>query len=237
MAAANFKAAVCEPYAILGVSLLPLSLGRYRLLRQFDCAFVAEAETEATPHDLFLGVLICSLPCREFLDLLENLRAWRRELRHWGKRIRKEIKADPHFSLLEKYGLFKHFLEESAPVPDYWIERESQSASSSHWSHTIEVCLRGELGYTAEEIEEGPMRKALMDYFKLAESQGIIRMMVDGETDQAKANEEAIEKAFAALAETEAQKEKGPEPTFFPLPPGLTGPGLPGWNGGNAPWV
>src|SRR5437588_535962 len=106
MEAAYFKAAVPEPYRIFGLRLLPLSLGRYRLLRRFGVAFVAEGEATATMQDLVLGILICSMRCRDFLEFIEG-EDCQEQLAEWGKRIQKEIGVDPYFSLLAKYGLFK----------------------------------------------------------------------------------------------------------------------------------
>lgn len=66
----------------------------------------------------------------------------------------------------------------------YWNESESildAESSGSHWSHNLEVSLRKEQNWTAEEINETPLSKAIADYFKLCESQGSIRLMDDDE--------------------------------------------------------
>lgn len=179
MSAHIFAAAVPEPYRIFCIELLPFSLGRYQLLRRFECAFVAEEETQATVEDLLLGLLVCSMRCREFLVWIQS-KAAARELKAWGKRIRRQIKAEPHFNIYEKIGLFRQYLESSARVPKFWEEQSHQAnPSGSHWSHSVEVTLRAELGYTIEQIEETPLGKALGDYFKWAESQGLITIMTE----------------------------------------------------------
>jgi len=218
MDAAVFKAAIPEPFRIFGVQLLSLSLGRYRLLKRFGVAFVSEEETHAEVSDLLLGIFICSMRCQEFLGLLEDtgrkgiyhrgreaLRGLRpgkaalrprsalqREFQRWGKRIRKEIKADRHFSLFAKFGLFRFYLKEAATIPPYWEENSDGMASGAHWSHSVEVTLRSELGWSREEIEEAPLSKAIADYFKWSESQGLIRLIAPGETEMAEANARAL---------------------------------------------
>ena len=48
----------------------------------------------------------------------------------------------------------------------------------------MEVILRGELGWSEEEINERPLSKALSDYFKWAENKGQIRLMTDWEIEE-----------------------------------------------------
>src|SRR6185369_977441 len=85
MSATYFRQAVPEPFRVLGLSLKPLSVGRYRLLHRFDCAFVAEGEASATGADLIIGVLICSMRCEDFLRFA-NSGEFAREVRRWGRR-------------------------------------------------------------------------------------------------------------------------------------------------------
>jgi hypothetical protein len=193
-AASYFKAAIPEPFRIFGVRLLPLSIGRYRLMARFGCAFVAEEESSATMDDLLLGIMVCSMRCDEFLAFIES-GTLEQELKRWGARIRAEIKREEHFSLLEKIGLFQRYLTEASAIPQYWQETEAQGGSAAHWAQSLEVTLRSELGYTLEEIQEGPLSKAIVDYFKHHENQGSIRLMTEEEIQQAEANE----RLFAGL--------------------------------------
>lgn len=195
MDAAYFKAAIPNPCVIFGVRLLPLSIGRYRLLKRFDCAFVSAGEETASFGDLALGIIICSMPVREFLELIDEPKKFMRQMKRFGRRIRKEMRHDRRFNLLSKYGLFQQFLSENSQCPKYWIETEDEAGGdASHWSHNLEITLRS-IGYTSQEIEEGPLSKALADYFKHAENKGAIRLMTEAEIAQGEANE----KLFASL--------------------------------------
>ena len=82
----EFVQAIPEPFQILGLRLLPLSIGRYRRLARHDCAFVANGKTEAGVGDLLLGVLICSMRCDEF-DALVVAPGFDKELKAWSKRV------------------------------------------------------------------------------------------------------------------------------------------------------
>jgi hypothetical protein len=192
MDAAYFQAAIPEPYRIFGLRLLPLSLGRYRLLARFGCGFVADGEAQATMEDLLLGILICSMPVKKFLEFIESQDAVP-ELERWGELVHKQIAQEEYFSLYAKIGLFRAYIDEASRVPQYWEETPDDSASGANWAQSLEVVLRGQLNYTEAEIEEGPLSKALSDCFKLAESQGRIRIIADEELAGGDANAAALQ--------------------------------------------
>lgn len=192
MDAAYFTAAIPEPYIIFGLRLLPLSLGRYRLLKRFGCAFVSETETEATVEDLMLGLTVCSMTTRDFIELIEDKKAFLKEMKRFGKRIRKEVKRDRFFNIHAKAGLFKAYIKDNSKCPNFWVERESDGVSATHWSVNVEMVLR-ELNYTSHDIEEAPLSKMLLDYFKHLENEGAIRLMADDECEHADDNAKAFE--------------------------------------------
>jgi len=192
MEAAYFSAAIPEPYRILGLELKPLSLGRYKTLKRFGCAFVADGEAKATVQDLLLGLVVCSTRVDEFLVSLRSGEA-EKDIRRWGRKvcpfawlgmlpyIGKYWRKNHSFNIVEKMGLFKSYLEEGSKAPKYWDESTDNRQSGAHWSHSLEVTLRGELGWTEEEINESPLTKALADYFRYAESNGLVRLMTEDE--------------------------------------------------------
>lgn len=209
MNAAYFSAAIPEPFQIIGLRLKPLSLGRYRLLKRFDVAFVSDSEQKATPADLILGVLICAHRCDEFLQWI-SAPGFRKEVGKWGARVCSQNfdgliplkrgwrfwRKPKGFNIIEKLQLFNRYISSHSYAPKYWdTDSGSSGASGAHWAQSIEVTLRAELGWSEEEINEQPLSKALADYFKYAESQGMLRLMTDEDVAQGEANA----RIFAAL--------------------------------------
>jgi hypothetical protein len=178
--AAEFEAAFPEPHVILGVRLLPLSIGRYRLLKRFNSPFVSEeentADLKATIGELLFALLICGMKCAEFREILENGDV-ETECKRMGKNLVK-ISAAKNFSALEEIGMFQSFIAESSKLPWHVIrEGNNTQESPSHWSHGIEVVLRSKIGWTQIEIEEEPIAKALCDFFKYSEGEGFVKLI------------------------------------------------------------
>ncbi len=194
MSAAYFKAAIPEPYRILGLSLKPLSLGRYRLLNRFGVAFVSEQARQASISDLIFASCLCSMRCDAFLEWVESP-SFGKDLRRWGRKvcpwpwinklpwIGKYWRKHHTFDVREKFVLFKRYIAEGSKVPKYWdlSGGGEATASASHWSQNIEVTLRSELGWTSEEINEAPLTKAISDFFKFAENNGSIQLTTEEE--------------------------------------------------------
>ena len=219
MSAADFKAAIPEPYRILGLRLLPLSIGRYRLLQRFECAFVSETETTAEISDLIIGVLICSMRCDRFLSFYES-KDFSREIAKWAFRIGatppwylrgkwgriisatfigRHWRKDHSFNFVQKMQLFRNYVTEAQTVPVYHPVDDSSRCSSAHWSTNVEIVLRSDLGWTLEEISESPLTKALSDYFKHLENQGLVRIFDEADLAEGRKNAEALEKMAKEL--------------------------------------
>ena len=204
-----FIRAIPEPVRLLGLRLLPLSLGRYRLLKRFDVAFVADGEAQAGVSDLLLGVLICSLRVDDFLGFVEQPN-FHKEMRNWSRRLFPAVwlcaipffgrwwRRTHGFNVIEKMQMFQNYIVEAQRIPRYTMKENSPHANSSHWSHSMEICLRSELGWTSEEINEAPLSKALADYFGYAEANGMVILLSDADIAEASANTAIIEQALAA---------------------------------------
>ena len=205
-AAAEFKAAFPEPHVVLGVRLLPLSLGRYRLLKRFNSPFVSEEDIAPDSitiiQDLFFALLVCGLRCQELKSLIEHKKL-ERECQRWGKHLRKIIRREEHFNVFAKVKQFQKFIEQETAMPWKIVPRSGDSGGSvSHWSHSMEVTLRSKVGWTAHEIEEEPMSKAMVDFFKFLESEGAVALITHEAAEElsksAESNAEAFARHFAA---------------------------------------
>lgn len=167
-----FTAAIPEPWQILGLRLKSFSLGHYRILKRFKCAFVDDETSQVTREDLIFGVLVCSMTPKEFMQLL-NEGDLVGEAQKWGEKC-------GLFDLNEKAQLFKDYIDAHSVVPPYW-EGEEGKPSGAHWAQCVESTLRSKLGWTDEEIDTQPLSKAFADYFKQAENDGMIKLMTPDE--------------------------------------------------------
>lgn len=187
-----FTRVIPEPFRILGLQLLPLSLGRYRLLKRFHVAFVADGNAKAEPADLILGVVICAMRCDEFLDLVNTFRL-EAEIRRWSRTINphawigylpligKRWRNKHSFNLVEKMQLFQSYIQDAQRIPAYRELEPNSQTSGAHWSHGLEVTLRSEVGWSQEEINEQPLSKAISDYFKFCENKGLLQLLTEDE--------------------------------------------------------
>lgn len=211
-----FTRDIPEPYRILGLTLLPLSIGRYRRMARFGCAFVSENEAKTSGSDLILGVLICSMTCAEWDalsisgKLQKTISRWLRTIKavppfylrgKWGRVISatwvgRLWRKYNSFDLLEKSKLFNEYIADAQKVPRFLTKESGHGVSNSHWSHNIEVVLMGELGWTHKDIEERPLSKALADYFKHLENQGLITILTELDWQMIQSNNAAIEQSL-----------------------------------------
>lgn len=199
--AAEFEAALPEPYTILGLRLLPLSLGRYRLLKRFNCPFVADEQKEITieelTKELFFALLVCGFPVDEFKGLLNNDRKFKKEARRFGKISNKIVKRTKNFNILEHFNAFKRYLDDHSKTP--WVVLSSQNqteTSMAHWSSSMLVTLGSKLNWSEKQIDENPISEAQMVFFKYAESEGMVKLYdfaaYDAMQGEAKANGDAL---------------------------------------------
>ncbi len=196
-----FIATQPEPYRILGLKLLPFSLGHYFILTRHGCAFVSDSLKGATRADLTLACLVCSMTYeqwREFsnpdpMSFWERLLGYlplyapsqERKLRRHGQRIALTVlqwgRKIGVFDLKVKASLFQKYLTDNSTSPKYWVLRENKDESGGHWAHNVLVTLTGELGFSQSEAMNMPLREALMHFYKHAESLGIVRLMTPEE--------------------------------------------------------
>jgi hypothetical protein len=200
-----FRAAIPEPFVILGLKMKPFSLGHYITLRRHESAFVADTAGVATREDLIFACLVCSMEFDEFTDWLEGgkvvamdrlsavvsfcvgklsalemaaafrLTKAEYEVMRWGRKI-------GLFDLQEKVALFKRYQDEHSQSPKYWIEKEG-GENGSHWSHDMFVTLTGQLGFTRNQALNMSLREAQLHFFKHAETAGVVRLMTDSEIE------------------------------------------------------
>jgi hypothetical protein len=200
--AAEFTAALPEPQIILGLRLLPLSLGRYQMLKRFDCPFVddemREVQTDSLTKELFFALLICGLPVSEFKQLLNQPKKLAKEARRFGKVSGKVIARTKGFNIFQSFEQFKRYLSSATSMPWHVSPRSRDDGESvSHWSHSMEVTLRARAGWSQNEIDEEPMSKAMTFFFKYLESEGQVDLVTHETWEYIESTGEANAKALA----------------------------------------
>jgi len=188
-------ASIPEPYRILGLRLRPFSLGHYLLFERFHCAFLCADPALATRQDLLLGVLICSMRHDEFLAFLEQ-KNFTQEITRWGKRI-------GLFDFPAKAALFRAYLDAGRSEPNYIPMQPGDEHGD--WAQNLKMTLITRLGYTEPQALDMPLCQALADYFRLAESEGLVRIITPEDLAAAEANT----KIFEQLANPPAERKDG----------------------------
>jgi hypothetical protein len=180
------RAAVPDPYTILGVKLRPFCIGHFFLMQRFNCAFSSEnEETLGNVEDLLLAISICSRTYEEFIEFINDPAHFNKWCKQWGIEVTKALKKDKNFNFLHKMMLFKEYMKNGLIVPKFF-EGDNQGdgkTSGAHWSQSVLLVLTGELGYTYSEAVNMPLSKALADYFKWAEKGGMVTLMNDDELE------------------------------------------------------
>jgi hypothetical protein len=180
------KALIPEPFTILGVELKPFCLGHIFLMRRFDCKFSSDDPTALGGiDDLILGIAICSRTYEEFLEFINTPDEFLYWCREWGKAIRKHIKKNKSFSIIQQFTLFKEYMKSGVVTPKYWETQSTDDAmqSGAHWTHSVLTTLTSDLGYTQTEALNVSVAKALSDYYKHLERNGVVNLMSDEELE------------------------------------------------------
>lgn len=188
------RACVPDTPTILGVKLRPFSLGHYFLFNRYDCGYVKSKEEDGGIIDLFLGVAICSRTYEDFLEFANDEKSFNEYMKVWGEEITRRIKEDKEFNFVHKMMDFQDYMRNAIVIPKFFYNKNDGKESGAHWSVSLLNALVSECGYTQSEALNAPLSKALFDYYKHLENNGVISLMGDDE--------------LQLLAEMEAQNGK-----------------------------
>lgn len=223
----DFDRQIPDPCTVLGLSLRPMSLGRYRRLARHGVAFVADAAAAAKVEDLLTGVLICAMPCAEWDELANRpaelaavvaewmrntsplstaarllsfwpraqrlwyaaANGWRRSPMGWYER---RWRKSHSFDLDASARIFQKYVADAQRMPRYYSTAAREKAAHTHWADSMELVMREKIGWTAAEIDEQPLSKAIADYLNWAYQEGYIELYTEDDMDTAKRNSLAL---------------------------------------------
>lgn len=204
------KTALPDRHTVLGVPLLPMSLGQQMLLEACGSPFVTDAGRTPELADLLTGILICSRPfevSREawvdgrFASEVEDAAAvllrkcfWLR-VRRWFRLTKDEFGP---VQVLEAVAAFYAYAEGAAPkVVLQWNrdgEREVIELQTPSW-YSLKTFLMERLHFTEAAALGTHYRTAMLNYATTMEREGVLVIRDQSEI----AAEKARADVFAAF--------------------------------------
>lgn len=187
-----FEKLTPEPTTLLGLKLLPFSLGHLLLLHRVESAFVMGGRPEY--EDLALAVFICSRTYEDALSgfsdptLPEQMEQWAHMVsgEKWSaKRKRWEGKGTP-IDLDAKCLAFNDYLHRHNLVLEEGKDFIFGEAGSGRkialpFAHVVRVKLQSRMRFSDAEIFNRAWALCLLDYYALADLDGAIAL-TDGES-------------------------------------------------------
>lgn len=176
-----------EPTVLLGLKLLQFRLGHLRLLHRVGSAFV----TDGVPSydDLATAVFICSRSYEEAVEAFDDP-TLPHQMSDWAHRVhgqtwdskKKRWKGEPKpIDLFEKWTAFESYIQRNdlrfREGEDY-AAADSDNTRRVHapFCETVRVKLQAKLGFRDSEILNRPWSWCMMDYYLLADADGIIQI-------------------------------------------------------------
>lgn len=151
------RCGVRERWQVLGLDLLPLTLGHVDMMERFGVS----AADNAT--DLATACIICSRPWRQVLPFFQSwtlpfrLLKWRWVLGPWD--------------FAEKAALFHAYLRHNTELPIVTIKGDP-SSSGVPFSRSLRVFLLSELNYDPATVNDTLFLDALWDMVSLQDMRG-----------------------------------------------------------------
>lgn len=187
MDAAYLKAAVPEPFTVLGKKLKPFCLGHELIFQRFGNKFSVESAESASLFDLLTSVHICSQPYSKDVSLDEFSIPFRVKLyaRLFGQKY-----------ITRAANLFAAYIESHTRIPDFYIKgKPSAESIGTPTLQSVKVSLMANLGLSEMEALNTPFSLAFWNHLSWLEAQGTIQIIDDAERARiatAKANEARI---------------------------------------------
>lgn len=155
--AAFIEAAEPRPHRVLGLELLPFSIGHFILLQKHESVFVSQSGGTIGIEDLLLAVLICS---QSYEDAKKSLTSrWLKWfVKYWGWRSRK-------LNIFEEAKGLKEYMAELEKTPDVVRSESKGDGGGMPWICTLRVFLMADLHMTNAEIMDYPLVLAQWDFY------------------------------------------------------------------------
>ena len=151
------RTVVSEDFRILGVRLLPLTLGHVAVLNHLGCI------NPTNPGELGLAVFVCSMRHDKVMMKLRSslfpmrMWFWQRRLGVWDFR--------------EKLAMFQEYLAHHMEMPEV-ISKGEVGECFIPAAQCYRVILLSRLGYSPKDVDFAPYLQAKWDFITLQELEG-----------------------------------------------------------------
>lgn len=182
--AAYNQAAIPEPHTILGLRLLPFSIGHRRLLRAIGNAFVCGGDV--TYDDLVTAVLICAQTYQgaraTIYDAFENHFAHNKAMLKWQRQLCGQtglfwfLKNGKPIDLKAKAREFVEYMEAGSQHPEYKHTSDGREIDAP-LEEIVRVTLLTDTTLTEEEILNRSWSECLSDYVLMKTIEGGIDLV------------------------------------------------------------
>jgi len=193
---------------LLGVRLLPLSLGHVIHLQERECLFVSGTivplftENSAASclnnltritNELILGLTICSLSYEDFNDLMNDklylddekiFITMEEYMSRWSSAV-KQILANGDVNIVQTISLFNEYLINGYKQPDVESlnENKDDSIGTCDWITNLVETLTSEKQMTISEVLNQPLKLTFLQYFKIGEKHNLYHFVTPEEAE------------------------------------------------------
>lgn len=185
--AAFIEAAEPRPHRVLGLELLPFTIGHFLLLQRHGSVFVAQGGGHIGIDDLLLAALICSQTYEEAKGALRS-RWLPLFTKFWGWRSRKA-------NIFAEVAAMKDYMAALENTPDIVVDLTADGqarggSSGTPWINKLKVFLMADLHVSHAEAMDYPIVEAQWDFWTLQALRGNDQMV-----------SESLEEAFRLARE------------------------------------
>lgn len=168
---------------ILGLKLLPFSLGMAILLKAADSKFLSGGLDKLTTKEIIVelvfGILVCSTTYDDFNEEINNGQ-FDKYVKKYVQELVGEINSSKEFNIFDKISQFANYLKAGTVAPLYEIKESDKNSVSSNPIEPEEAIistLMTDCGYTRNECLQLPLTETLSAYLLHAFKQGAIDLV------------------------------------------------------------
>jgi len=181
----HLEAHLPPQFQILGLYLKPFCLGHYMILSS-DVPSILDIQQEIKTSDFLYAIYICA---NSFEDGLRFRVEGDSSVRVWSDKVlrRGMIVPSRRIDLVNRFTLFRDYLEAGLSVPKFWANDGPSISLGSHWSEHLIVTLMAHLGCSESQSMNMYLplaRRRYMTYWEIQNGKKILYSDQDSEDQE-----------------------------------------------------